>query len=80
MKKLLLCIIKFYQFFISPLLGTNCKFYPSCSDYAKDSIIRHGCIKGIWFAGCRIIRCQPFSKGGHDPVYSSENDKNDYNE
>ena len=75
MKKLLLYIIRFYQFFISPLLGTNCRFYPSCSEYAKDSIIKHGCIKGTWLAVARIMRCQPFSKGGYDPVRSSKNDK-----
>ena len=68
MKNLLIYIIKFYQFFISPLLGSNCRFDPTCSEYAKYSIINHGILKGVWLTFWRIIRCQPFCKGGYDPV------------
>jgi putative membrane protein insertion efficiency factor len=68
MKSLLIYIIRFYQFFISPLLGANCRFHPTCSEYAKDSIMNHGSLKGIWLTFLRIIRCQPFCSGGYDPV------------
>lgn len=68
MTKLLLSIIQFYQYFISPLLGNNCRFYPTCSIYAKDAIIIHGNIKGLWLILKRILKCQPFCEGGHDDV------------
>jgi putative membrane protein insertion efficiency factor len=74
-KNLLICIIKFYQFFISPLLGYNCRFEPTCSEYAKDSIINHGILKGIGLTLWRIIRCHPFCKGGYDPVKVNTNDQ-----
>ncbi|WP_341793990.1 MULTISPECIES: membrane protein insertion efficiency factor YidD [unclassified Rickettsia] len=68
MTSILLLIIKFYQYFISPLLGNNCRFYPSCSEYAKDAIIIHGNFKGLWLVFKRIIKCHPFCQGGYDPV------------
>lgn len=55
--------IRIYQFFISPLLGQNCRFSPTCSQYAIDSIKKHGPIKGIWMSGRRLMRCHPFSSG-----------------
>ncbi len=64
----LLIIIKFYQFFISPLLGRNCRFYPSCSQYTISAILIHGNIKGLWLFFKRIIKCHPFCDGGYDPV------------
>nr|WP_084681165.1 membrane protein insertion efficiency factor YidD [Desulfospira joergensenii] len=67
-KKLLLILIKFYQFFISPLTGRNCRFYPSCSAYAFEAVQRHGCFKGSALAAKRILRCHPFHSGGYDPV------------
>ena len=61
-------LISFYQIFISPFLGTNCRFYPSCSVYAKDAIERHGIIKGGFFTIKRLLRCNPFFAGGEDLV------------
>ncbi|WP_087504356.1 membrane protein insertion efficiency factor YidD [Neiella marina] len=60
--------IKFYQWFISPLLGQRCRFHPSCSHYAIGAIETHGVIKGSWLATRRILKCHPFHPGGHDPV------------
>lgn len=68
LKRLLISIIDFYKIAISPYFGRNCRFYPSCSEYAKESIIKKGVLKGIFFTIVRIIRCNPFSKGGYDPV------------
>jgi len=68
MKKLLLIFIKFYQYIISPLIGRNCRFYPTCSAYAVEAIEEYGCIKGLYLAVRRIMRCHPFHAGGFDPV------------
>ena len=67
-KQLLLILIKFYQFFISPLTGQNCRFYPSCSAYAVEAVQKHGSLKGSLLAVKRILRCHPFHAGGFDPV------------
>jgi putative membrane protein insertion efficiency factor len=68
MKALLLLLLRGYQYAISPLLGANCRFYPSCSDYALDAIERHGVVKGTWLALRRVARCHPYHPGGFDPV------------
>jgi len=68
MTKILLLLFKFYQYFISPLLGNNCRFYPTCSEYAKEAITTQGNIKGLWLTLKRIIKCQPFCNGGYDAV------------
>jgi putative membrane protein insertion efficiency factor len=68
MKKLLKIFIKFYQYFISPLTGRNCRFYPTCSSYSLEAIEKHGAVKGSVLAGKRILRCHPFHAGGFDPV------------
>ncbi len=60
--------IKGYQRFISPLLGANCRFHPTCSCYANEAIERFGVVKGGWLAGKRIVKCHPLHKGGDDPV------------
>jgi len=63
--------IEFYQKHISKLLargGINCKFYPTCSEYTKQAIEKYGCIKGIAKGIFRILKCNPFSKGGYDPL------------
>lgn len=62
--------IRFYQAIISPFLGPRCRFYPSCSDYAIDAINEFGLMKGFFLSLYRLLRCHPFSKGGHDPVPS----------
>lgn len=68
-------IIKAYKFFISPLLGNNCRFYPSCSEYAQESLEKLGLFRGIYFIVKRLLRCHPFAKGGVDFV-PNPNDKN----
>lgn len=60
--------INLYQKYVSPFLGQNCKHYPSCSHYSKDSIHLHGPIKGLLLTVARILRCNPWSLGGFDPV------------
>lgn len=68
MKKVLICIIEIYKKYISPMLGNNCKYYPSCSEYAKQAINKYGALKGSFLGIKRIVRCNPFSKGGYDPL------------
>ena len=68
MKTLSLLMLRGYQCAIRPLLGANCRFYPSCSDYAREAIDRHGVLKGVWLTLRRIGRCHPYHPGGFDPV------------
>lgn len=68
MKRLLLAMVKAYRYAISPMLGSNCRYYPCCSEYAVEAIEKHGAIKGFWLALKRIGRCHPWSAGGFDPV------------
>lgn len=68
MKKIFIFLIRIYQKYISPLLGNNCKFYPSCSEYTKQAIEKYGIIRGCFLGIKRILRCHPFSKGGYDPL------------
>jgi hypothetical protein len=74
MQKILILLIKAYQFLISPWLGNNCRFYPSCSNYAHEAITHHGGVKGLWLAVRRISRCHPFHPGGVDPVPENKKD------
>ena len=68
MSALLQILIRGYQYLIRPLLGSNCRFAPSCSDYAQEAIAVHGALKGTWFALRRVLRCHPYHPGGYDPV------------
>ena len=71
MKKILLKMIKFYQKHISLWLESKnikCKYYPTCSEYTKQAIEKYGALKGIILGVKRILRCNPFSKGGYDPL------------
>ncbi len=68
MTTIVLGLIRFYKRFISPMLGSNCRFYPTCSQYTYEAIERYGVLKGGWMGIRRIARCQPWSKGGFDPV------------
>ena len=69
MKKILIFLIRFYKRYISPLKGGPvCRFIPSCSTYAIQAIEKYGAIKGTRLGLARIIRCNPFSKGGYDPL------------
>ena len=61
-------IIKFYQSFISPLIGSNCRYTPTCSTYSVDSLKKHGLIKGMFLSIRRISKCNSLFKGGYDPV------------
>ena len=60
--------IRAYQRLLSPLVGERCKYYPSCSEYAAQAISRFGKLKGLVLAGWRLLRCNPWSDGGFDPV------------
>ncbi len=64
----MLALIRGYQYAIGPQLGTNCRFAPSCSDYAREAIVKYGALKGAWLAMRRILRCHPYHSGGYDPV------------
>jgi putative membrane protein insertion efficiency factor len=68
MRSIALGVIRFYKQYISPGLGSNCRFYPSCSQYTYEAIEKYGVLKGGWMGIKRIVRCQPWSKGGFDPV------------
>lgn len=68
MKKLLLALVRFYQKAISPHLPAACRYQPSCSQYTLTAIERFGALRGSWLGIKRILRCNPFSKGGYDPV------------
>ena len=67
--------IKGYQRLLSPLLGNNCRFSPTCSHYAIEAINRFGVIKGGWLASKRILKCHPLNAGGSDPVPKSKKEK-----
>lgn len=70
-RKMLIKIIEKYQKYISFQIagkGINCKFYPTCSEYAKQAISKYGCFVGLWKSFIRILKCNPFSKGGYDPL------------
>ena len=66
--KILIGVITLYRLFVSPLLGTNCRFQPSCSDYGIEAITRHGALKGGWLTVRRISKCHPWGASGYDPV------------
>ncbi len=68
MQRLLILLIAAYRYFISPFLGSNCRFHPTCSHYAHEAVVRHGALRGSWLAVRRIGRCHPWHPGGLDPV------------
>ncbi|MDD3124637.1 MAG: membrane protein insertion efficiency factor YidD [Candidatus Kapabacteria bacterium] len=68
MKEIFIQIIKLYRKFISPFLPASCRFYPTCSEYAIEALRIHGLFRGSLLAMWRILRCNPFSRGGLDPV------------
>ncbi len=73
MRRLLIALIKGYKLVFSSLLGTNCRFYPTCSNYAQEAIEVHGALRGTWLAAKRIVKCGPWHPGGVDPVPPAEN-------
>jgi hypothetical protein len=68
MKRVLLALIDGYRILLSPFFGTQCRFFPSCSAYAREAIETHGAWRGSWLAVWRILRCNPWHPGGVDPV------------
>ncbi len=68
LRAVLLFLVEAYQRMISPVLPSACKFYPTCSEYAKQAIARYGAARGTWMAARRLVRCRPFAAGGYDPV------------
>ena len=66
--RLLTLLLRAYQFLVRPLLGQHCRFTPSCSDYALQAVTTHGALRGAGLAGTRVLRCNPWCQGGHDPV------------
>ena len=64
----LLALIRFYQLLVSPLLGPHCRYLPTCSEYARDALVRHGALRGGRLALGRLFRCHPFGGCGFDPV------------
>ena len=71
MKKILIFLLRIYKKFISPILkaiGVECKYYPTCSEYTRQAIEKYGALKGTWLGLKRFLKCNPFSKGGYDPL------------
>jgi len=71
MKRFCIWLLKGYQKIISPIFkffGVHCKYYPSCSEYMLQAIVKYGCVKGIFLGIKRLLRCHPFAKGGYDPL------------
>ena len=67
-KRLILTVLKYYKRWVSPVLPQACRFYPTCSDYTRQAVIKHGISKGLFFGLKRLLRCHPLSSGGYDPV------------
>ena len=68
MRRVLIALVKGYRLLLSPWLGASCRFEPTCSTYAIEALERHGAIAGSGLTFYRIVRCQPWCRGGHDPV------------
>ncbi|MBQ0723789.1 MAG: membrane protein insertion efficiency factor YidD [Cycloclasticus sp.] len=68
MNKLFIYLIKFYRFFISPMIASRCRFYPTCSEYALQAFQEYGFLKALFLTSKRLLRCQPLCKAGVDPL------------
>ncbi len=68
MTRILVALVKGYQLALSPFFGQQCRFTPTCSQYAIEALQMHGSTKGLWLTVKRVLRCHPWNAGGHDPV------------
>ena len=68
LKKILIFPVKLYKKYISPHLGENCRYWPTCSEYMMQALETHGAVKGLALGTLRLLRCNPWAKGGYDPV------------
>jgi uncharacterized protein len=68
MRRVLVLVLRFYKRFVSPFLPPACRFTPTCSEYAMEAVAVYGPFRGSWMASLRLLRCNPFCPGGHDPV------------
>ncbi len=68
MARVLIALIKLYQFMLSPWVGNSCRFTPTCSQYAIEALRKHGALRGSWLMTRRLLRCHPWHPGGHDPI------------
>ncbi len=68
MQSVIVGLLRFYKRFVSPLLPSACRFHPTCSEYMREAVERHGFVQGVWLGVCRLCRCHPFHEGGFDPV------------
>jgi len=66
--RLIIAIIRLYKIAISPVFPLSCRFTPSCSEYAICAVEKYGFLKGVWLAVLRVLRCNPFNRGGYDPL------------
>ena len=68
MRKLIVAVLRFYKLILSPFLPSACRYYPSCSEYMRQAVEKHGAARGVWMGLKRLLRCHPFHAGGLDPV------------
>lgn len=68
LQRMLLALIRGYRFLLSPWIGNSCRYWPSCSQYAEEALLRYGTARGSWLALKRLGRCHPYARGGVDPV------------
>jgi putative membrane protein insertion efficiency factor len=68
MQWLVVALLRAYKTFLSPLLPSACRFYPTCSEYMREAVERYGAVRGVWLGLRRLLRCHPFHEGGFDPV------------
>lgn len=68
MRGLVIGLLRFYKQWVSPLLPSACRFYPTCSEYMREAVEKHGALRGVWLGVKRLVRCHPFRTGGFDPV------------
>jgi len=68
MRRSVVALLGFYKNWISPLLPSACRFYPTCSEYMREAVEKYGVLRGVWLGARRLSRCHPFHAGGFDPI------------